>query len=177
MEEGRQAGSQQGQGAQGARHPPEEPRPGQHALRRLREDSSLLLTVIERILLPAVYLYIGIAAASAVVEGEALERVGELLKKAVGWVLGGLLTVFVTYLTISGAVAGAADAHAVKAVTHSAPTAVPYRPSSSPPAGAALSITPSRIVPAMMAAAERMPEVTLWRPREPWRPWPSPCLC
>ena len=71
--------------------------------------SSLLLTVIERILLPAVYLYIGIAAASAVVEGEALERVGELLKKAVGWVLGGLLTVFVTYLTISGAVAGAAD--------------------------------------------------------------------
>ena len=58
--------------------------------------SGVLLTVIERILLPAVYLYIGVAAAAAVVEGEALERVGELLKKAVGWVLGGLLTVFVT---------------------------------------------------------------------------------
>lgn len=87
--------------------------------------SSLLLTVIERILLPAVYLYIGIAAASAVVEGEALERVGELLKKAVGWVLGGLLTVFVTYLTISGAVAGAADAHAVKLAKSAVSAAVP----------------------------------------------------
>jgi len=87
--------------------------------------SGVLLTVIERILLPAVYLYIGVAAAAAVVEGEALERVGELLKKAVGWVLGGLLTVFVTYLTISGAVAGAADAHAVKLAKSAVSAAVP----------------------------------------------------
>ena len=71
------------------------------------------------------YLYIGVAAAAAVVEGEALERVGELLKKAVGWVLGGLLTVFVTYLTISGAVAGAADAHAVKLAKSAVSAAVP----------------------------------------------------
>ena len=87
--------------------------------------SDILLTAIERVLLPAVYLYIGTAAASAVVVGVALERVGELLKKAVGWVLGGLLTVFVTYLTISGAVAGAADTHAVKLAKSAVSAAVP----------------------------------------------------
>ena len=63
--------------------------------------------------------------AGAVVEGDAPEKLGELLKKAVGWVLGGLLTVFVTYLTISGAVAGAADAHAVKLAKSAVSAAVP----------------------------------------------------
>ena len=87
--------------------------------------SGVLLALIERVLLPAVYLYIGVAAAAAVVEGEALERIGELLKKAVGWVLGGLLAAFVTYLTVSGAVAGAADAHAVKLAKSAVSAAVP----------------------------------------------------
>lgn len=75
--------------------------------------AGVLLSVIERFLIPAVYLYIGAAAAGAVIEGDALERIGELLKKAIGWTLSGLLFLFVTYLTISGAIAGAADARAV----------------------------------------------------------------
>lgn len=87
--------------------------------------SDVLLTVIDQLLLPAVYLYIGIAAAGAVLEGEAMERIGELLKKAVGWVLGGLLTLFTTYLSVSGAVAGAADAQAVKAAQSAMSAAVP----------------------------------------------------
>lgn len=87
--------------------------------------SSVLLEVIERLLLPMVYLYIGTAAAGAVVEGEALERIGELLKKAVGWILSGMLLLFTSYLTVSGAVAGAADAHAVKLAKSAVSTAVP----------------------------------------------------
>ena len=87
--------------------------------------SDVLLTVIDRLLLPAVYLYIGIAAAGAVLEGEAMERMGELLKKAIGWVLGGLLALFTTYLTVSGAVSGAADAQAVKAAQSAVSAAVP----------------------------------------------------
>lgn len=39
--------------------------------------ADILLTVIERILLPMVYLYIGVAAAGAVLEGETMERVGD----------------------------------------------------------------------------------------------------
>ena len=87
--------------------------------------ADVLLTVIERLLLPMVYLYIGTAAAGAVVEGDALERIGELLKKAVGWILSGLLVLFTTYLTISGAVAGAADGQAVKLAKSAVSAAVP----------------------------------------------------
>lgn len=87
--------------------------------------SDMLLTAIDQLLLPAVYLYIGIAAAGAVLEGEAMERLGELLKKIIGWVLGGLLALFTTYLTVSGAVAGAADAQAVKAAQSAVSAAVP----------------------------------------------------
>lgn len=87
--------------------------------------SDILLTAIERVLLPAVYLYIGTAAAGAVLEGELMERVGSLLKKLIGWALGGLLTLFTAFLTISGAVAGTADAQAVKVAKAAVSVAVP----------------------------------------------------
>ena len=87
--------------------------------------SDLLLTAMDRLLLPMVYLYIGTAAAGAVLGGEALERLGELLKKAAGWLLGGLLTLYTGYLAISGAVAGAADAQTVKLAKSTAAAAVP----------------------------------------------------
>ena len=87
--------------------------------------SDILLTVIDRLLLPAVYLYIGAAAAGAVLEGDAMERIGELLKKAVSWVLGGLLALFTAYLSVSGAIAGAADAQVVKAAQSAVSAAVP----------------------------------------------------
>ena len=61
--------------------------------------ADILLTVIERVLLPMVYLYIGTAAAGAVLEGDVMERIGELLKKVTGWILSGLLLLFTTYLT------------------------------------------------------------------------------
>ncbi len=87
--------------------------------------SDILLTIIDRALLPAVYLYIGTAAAGAVLEGDAMARIGELLKKGVTWALGGLLALFTTYLTVSGAIAGAADAQAVKAAQSAVSAAVP----------------------------------------------------
>lgn len=87
--------------------------------------ADVLLDVIEKVLLPMVYLYIGVSAAGAVVEGDAPEKIGELLKKAVGWMLGGMLILFTGYLTISGAVAGAADAQAVKLAKSAVSAAVP----------------------------------------------------
>lgn len=87
--------------------------------------SDILLTVIERFLLPMVYLYIGVAAAGTVVEGDAMERIGKLLKKAVGWILSGLLFLFTAYLTISGAIAGTVDANAVKLAKSAVSAAVP----------------------------------------------------
>ena len=87
--------------------------------------SDVLLTVIEGLLMPAVYLYVGVAAAGTVLEGDALEGVGRLLKKGIGWALGGLLMLFTTHLTASGAVAGAVDARAVKLAKTAIAGAVP----------------------------------------------------
>lgn len=87
--------------------------------------AGVLLAAIENLLLPMLYLYIGVSAAGAVVEGEALERIGELLKKAVGWVLSGLLLLFTSYLAVSGAIAGAADARTVKLAKSAVSAAVP----------------------------------------------------
>lgn len=87
--------------------------------------SDVLLTAIDALLLPAVYLYVGLAAAGTVLEGEVLDSAGRLLKKAIGWVLGGLLLLFTTYLTVSGAVAGAVDARTVKLAKSAIAGAVP----------------------------------------------------
>ena len=87
--------------------------------------SDVLLAVIDGLLLPMVYLYIGVAAAGAVLEENALETIGELLKKVVVWVLSGLLVLFTTFLTVSGAIAGHADAQAVRLAKSAVSAAVP----------------------------------------------------
>ena len=87
--------------------------------------SDVLLTTIERLLIPLLYLYIGTAAASAVVDGSALESISSLIKKIITWSLRGLLILFTTYLTISGAIAGAADAQAVRLAKSAVSAAVP----------------------------------------------------
>lgn len=84
-----------------------------------------LLTFTEKLLLPMVHLYIGTAVAGAVLEGDAMAHIGELLKKAIGWALSGMLILFTGYLAISGAVAGAADAQAVKVAKAAVSAAVP----------------------------------------------------
>lgn len=77
--------------------------------------SSLLLTVIDRLLVPLVYAQTAACAAYAAVGNPGLKRVAELLRWVVTAALRGLLAVFVAYLTVSGAAAGTADAAALKA--------------------------------------------------------------
>ncbi|MCC8122051.1 MAG: stage III sporulation protein AE [Oscillospiraceae bacterium] len=77
--------------------------------------SDILITVINRLLLPLVYAYIAASVAFAAVGNEGLKRIGTLIKWVVNTVLAGILIVYVGYLTISGAVAGTVDATAVKA--------------------------------------------------------------
>ena len=76
--------------------------------------SDIVLTLIARVCMPLVFAYIAAAASGAALGQEQLTKIAGFIK----WALTGLLTVtltlFAAYLTLSGALAGSADALAVK---------------------------------------------------------------
>ena len=75
---------------------------------------TLLLRLTDALVVPMLYGYIAASAAWAALGNDGLKRLGKLLKWVAGTVLTTLITVFVFYLTVSGAVAGSADALAQK---------------------------------------------------------------
>ena len=81
--------------------------------------SDVLITLITRLLLPLVYAYI------AAVGNEGLKRISGALKWVVTAVLTTVLLVFVGYLTVSGVIAGSADAVTVKAAKFTMSSLVP----------------------------------------------------
>lgn len=76
---------------------------------------NLLLALTDRLLLPLVYAYVAALAAHAALGNDGLKRVGGLIKWACTGLLSLMLTGFILYLTVTGAVAGNADAVAQKA--------------------------------------------------------------
>lgn len=85
----------------------------------------VLICVIDELLLPLVYAYVAICCAYAAVGNEGLKKLSALLKGAVTIILTTILLSFVGYLTVSGAIAGTADAAAVKAAKMAISRAVP----------------------------------------------------
>lgn len=75
----------------------------------------LLLSLIDGVLIPLVYAYMAVCCAQAAVGNPGLGKVAGLLKSAAQSILTGVLLLFVGYLTASGAIAGTADAAAIKA--------------------------------------------------------------
>ena len=74
----------------------------------------LLLNLINGLLLPLVYLYIGVLAASAMLPENRLGAIAEALKKVVTWILCTALLVFTVYLSLVRVVSGSADGMTVK---------------------------------------------------------------
>lgn len=74
-----------------------------------------LLMLVDRFILPLVYAYIAAQAAGAALGNDGLRRLGALLKWVATGLLSLLITGFVLYLSVTGAVAGNADAMAQKA--------------------------------------------------------------
>ncbi|MBR3704917.1 MAG: hypothetical protein IKM11_05475, partial [Oscillospiraceae bacterium] len=87
--------------------------------------TDVLLTVIDRLLIPMLYVFIACAVASAVVDNGVIEGIASLIKKVTGWGLGILLSAYTAYLSISGAIAGAVDAQAVRVAKTAVSAAVP----------------------------------------------------
>ena len=87
--------------------------------------SDLLITAIDRLLVPLLYAYVAACCAQAALGNEGLKKLSALIKGAITVLLTGGLLVFVGYLTASGAIAGSADAAAVKAAKLAISRAVP----------------------------------------------------
>jgi len=87
--------------------------------------SQLLITAMDRLLVPLVYAFVAVNCAYAAVGNSGLKKVADLLKGTVTFILTALLLAFVGYLTASGAIAGSVDASAVKAAKLAISRAIP----------------------------------------------------
>lgn len=86
---------------------------------------AVLSSLISRLLLPMVYLYLALAVASGALGEDTLKGMKELVKGGTSWCLKTLLTVFTTYMGITGVVSGTTDAAALKATKVTISTMVP----------------------------------------------------
>lgn len=86
---------------------------------------SLLITAIKKGILPGIWLYLALSAASIASGEDLLKKLADLLKSLLSWFLRILLMVFTTYLSITGVVSGTTDAVALKAARVSISTFVP----------------------------------------------------
>jgi stage III sporulation protein AE len=76
---------------------------------------SFLAGLIQKLLVPMVYIYLLMAVAAAATGEGMLTRVRDFIKGAVTWCLKVLLYIFTGYISITGVVSGTADAAALKA--------------------------------------------------------------
>lgn len=86
---------------------------------------SLLSSLLSGILVPAVYLYLAMAVTFAATGEEMLKRLRDMIKNAISWCLKTILTVFTTYMSITGVVSGTTDAAALKAAKVTISSVVP----------------------------------------------------
>ena len=87
--------------------------------------SDVLMTLINRVFLPLIYAYIAACTAHAATGNEGLKRIATTLKWVVTTLLTTVLLAFVAYLTVSGIIAGSADAVTIKAAKFTVSSLVP----------------------------------------------------
>lgn len=87
--------------------------------------SDLLLTLINRLLIPMTYAYIGASAGYAALGNDGLKRIASSIKWLISTILATALVLFVGYLGISGVISGTTDALTVKAAKLTMSSLVP----------------------------------------------------
>ncbi len=75
---------------------------------------NLLLSLIQSVLVPMVYLYVAASTGAAAVENDGLRALAAFLRWAVQTALTWVLLIFTAYLSLSGVISGTADRAAVK---------------------------------------------------------------
>lgn len=76
--------------------------------------NSLLSSLISRLLIPALYIYLCLCIAAGALGEKMLHKLKNLIKQAITWVCKTVLYVFTGYLSITGVVSGTTDAAALK---------------------------------------------------------------
>lgn len=76
---------------------------------------TVLSSLVSRLLLPMVYVFLALATANSAMDDAFLKRPKGVIKTFVSWCLKTLLTIFTTYLSITGIVSGTTDAATLKA--------------------------------------------------------------
>ena len=86
---------------------------------------SILCRIIAGLLVPMVYLVLVLALVQCAFEESLLKRFCDTIKKSTSWLLKIILTVFTTFMGISGVISGNADALALKATKITISSVVP----------------------------------------------------
>ena len=87
--------------------------------------NTVLNGLISNLLVPMLYLFLALAAANSALGEDMLKRMRDTLKGFVSWCLKIILTVFTTYMSITGVVSGTTDAATLKATKVTISTVVP----------------------------------------------------
>lgn len=77
--------------------------------------NSLLTTVISKLIVPAVYIFLCLCVANCAVKQDILKKVQDFIKWLATWCLKIVLYVFTGYISITGVISGTVDASAMKA--------------------------------------------------------------
>ena len=86
---------------------------------------AVLSSLISRLLVPMVYLFLALAVANSAMGEDLLKQMRNVAKGLISWCLKILLTVFTTYIAITGVVSGTTDAAALKATKVTISSVVP----------------------------------------------------
>ena len=77
--------------------------------------NTVLSSIISKLLIPMVFVFLALAAANSATGEELLKKLRDFIKWLMIWSLKTILYIFTGYLSITGVIAGTADAAAVKA--------------------------------------------------------------
>lgn len=76
---------------------------------------TVLSGAVAGVLIPLVYIFIGLSIAASAIQQESIKKIGDFVKWLMSWFLKAVLYIFTGYMSITGVVSGVADATAVKA--------------------------------------------------------------
>lgn len=86
---------------------------------------ALICATISHILVPLIYIFLTLCVVNSALEDALLQKLRDLSKWVITWSMKLILTVFTSYISISGIITGTADQAAVKATKMTISSAIP----------------------------------------------------